>query len=238
MSGHSKWSNIQHRKSNKDFKKSKIFSKIIKEISIAVRESGKNSFRLKNAIANAKSFNVPKNSIEKAIEKNLKIKKNNYKNIIIEGRIHGISMIIECTTDNNIRTMSNVRSIIHKNGGRLCKNGELNHLYRKIGIFHVKEKNINSSIEDFELMVIDFGAKDFIKNNNIISIYTDFSYFGAMKKNLEKLEIFYHSEINYIPKINKNISNDKNKKVLDLIEKLKNNEDVDNVYSDFDIKIK
>ncbi|WP_185864556.1 YebC/PmpR family DNA-binding transcriptional regulator [Blattabacterium cuenoti] len=234
MSGHSKWSNIQHRKSTKDFRKSKIFSKMIKDISIAVKESGKNSFRLRNAIANAKSFNVPKNSIEKAIEKALQVKKNNYRNMTIEGRLHGISMMIECMTDNNVRTISNIRSLIHKNGGRLCKHGELSHLFQKIGFFDINIKDIHYPIEDFELMIIDFGAKDFIKNNETISIYTEFENFGFMKKNLEKLELFHSSKINYIPNLTKNISYDKNKKVLDIIEKLKNNEDVDNVYCDLE----
>ncbi|WP_185876932.1 YebC/PmpR family DNA-binding transcriptional regulator [Blattabacterium cuenoti] len=232
MSGHSKWSNIQHRKSNQDFIKSKKFSKIIKEITIALKESGRNSFRFKNAILNAKSVNIPKSTIEKAIKKTVQLKTDDYKNINLEGKLLGVSLIIECRTNNTTRTISNIRALFNKNGGRLCNNGELIHLFPKIGIFHVKRKNIHSSIEEFELMTIDFGANDFVKNKNIISIYTDFESFGSMKNNLEKLEIFHECKIIRIPKqIIKNISKEKKEKILDSIEKIKKHDDVEKIYS-------
>ncbi|WP_185869712.1 YebC/PmpR family DNA-binding transcriptional regulator [Blattabacterium cuenoti] len=235
MSGHSKWANIQHRKSNQDFKKSRKFSKILREIYVTVKELGINNFRFRNAIINAKSINIPKNTIEKTIQKALQIKKDDYKDLNLEGKIHGISMIIECMTDNSIRTISSIRTYFNKNGGKLCKNGELTHFFPKIGFFSIKIENINYSIEDFELMTIDFGAKDFIKKNNIIYIYTDFEYFGSMKNNLEKLEIFHEHKIKRIPKKTKYISEEKKKKVLNLIEKLEKIEDVENIYSDIEI---
>lgn len=231
MSGHSKWSNIQHRKSNQDFKKSKKFSKIIKEISIAVKKSGTNNPRFKNAILNAKSVNIPKNTIEKAIKKALQIKTDNYKNLNIEGLIHGISLIIECMTNNNIRTTSNIRTLFNKNGGRLCHNGELTHFFHRMGVFCIKKKDIHYSIEDFELMTIDFGAQDLKKDHNMIYLYTDFEYLGSMKNNLEKLEILHEYKIKHIPKQMKHLSEEKRNKVLNLIEKLHLNEDVESIYS-------
>jgi Uncharacterized conserved protein len=232
MSGHSKWSNIQHRKSNQDFKKSKIFSKIIKEISIAVKKSGTNNSRFRNAVLNAKSVNVPKNTIEKAIKKALQIKTDNFLNINLEGLIHGISIIVECITNNNIRTTSNIRTIFNKNGGRLCHNGELTHFFHKMGVFCIRIKDIPYSMEDFELMTIDFGAKNFVKKDDeIIYLYTDFEYFGSMKNNLEKLKIIHEYQMKRIPKHEKCISEEKKNKVLNLIEKLDLNEDVENVYS-------
>ncbi|WP_185849328.1 YebC/PmpR family DNA-binding transcriptional regulator [Blattabacterium cuenoti] len=234
MSGHSKWSNIQHRKSNQDFKKSKKFSKIIKEISMAVKESGTNNSRFRNAVSNAKSFNIPKNTIEKAIKKALQIKTDGYKNLDLEGLIHGISLIIECVTNNSIRTTSNIRILFNKNKGRLCHNGELTHFFHKMGVFCVKKKDIHYSVEDFELMTIDFGAKDFIEDHDIIYLYTDFEYFGSMKNSLDKLEILHKYKVKRIPRQMKYISEEKKNKVLDLIEKLYLNEDVENIYSNID----
>ncbi|QIK16858.1 YebC/PmpR family DNA-binding transcriptional regulator [Blattabacterium sp. DPU] len=231
MSGHSKWSNIQHRKSNQDFKKSKKFSKIIKEIYTAVKKSGTNNSRFKNAILNAKSLNIPKNTIEKAIKKALQIRTDNYKNINLEGLIHGISIIIECMTNNSIRTTSNIRAIFNKNGGRLCHNGELTHFFQKMGVFCIKKKDIHFSMEDFELMSIDFGALNFTIDHSMVYLYTDFEYFGAMKNNLEKLKILYEYKIKCIPKQIKCISEEKKNKVLNLIEKIYLNEDVENIYS-------
>ncbi|WP_185856847.1 YebC/PmpR family DNA-binding transcriptional regulator [Blattabacterium cuenoti] len=232
MSGHSKWSNIQHRKSNQDFKKSKKFSKIIKEISITVKESGTNNSRFRNAILNAKSVNIPKNTIEKAIKKALQqIKTDNYKNLNLEGLIYGISIIIECITNNNIRTISNIRTLLNKNGGRLCHNGELTHFFKKMAVFYINKKDIYFSIEDFELMIIDFGAQDFKINNSMIYLYIDFESFGSMKNNLEKLKILYEYKLEHIPKQIKSISEEKKNKVLNLIDKLYLNEDVENIYS-------
>ncbi|WP_341658591.1 YebC/PmpR family DNA-binding transcriptional regulator [Blattabacterium cuenoti] len=231
MSGHSKWSNIQHRKSNQDFLKSKKFSKIIKEISIAVKESGTNNSRFKNAILNAKSVNIPKNTIEKAIKKALQIKTDNYKDLNLEGLIHGISIIIECMTNNNIRTISNIRTLLNKNGGRLCHNGELTHFFKKMGVFYIKKNDIHSSIEDFELMIIDFGAQDFKINHSMIYLYIDFESFGSMKNNLEKLKILHEYKAEHVPKQIKSISEEKRNKVLNLIDKLYLNEDVENIYS-------
>ncbi|WP_185882502.1 YebC/PmpR family DNA-binding transcriptional regulator [Blattabacterium cuenoti] len=233
MSGHSKWSNIQHRKIHQDCIKSKKFSKIIKEIFIAVKhlESKNYSFQLKKLISNAKSMNIPKHTIEKTIQKALNIQNSqNIKTFNIEGKILGVSMIIECMTDNYNRMMSKLKNCFNKIGGRLCKNGELIHLFNHIGIFYVNTKNINCPIEEFELMSIDFGAKDFFIKKNIIYIYTDFKSFGFMKNNLEKFNIYYKSEIQwqakYLQKISKNIKN----KIIYFIETLKMNEDIKQIY--------
>ncbi|WP_185858056.1 YebC/PmpR family DNA-binding transcriptional regulator [Blattabacterium cuenoti] len=231
MSGHSKWSNIQHRKSNQDFKKSKKFSKIIKEISTAVKESGTNNSRFRNAIVSAKSVNIPKNTIEKAIKKALQMKTDDYKNLNLEGLIHGISIIIECMTNNSLRTTSNIRTFFNKNGGRLCHNGKLIHFFHRMGVFCIKERDIHDSMENFELMTIDFGAQYIKKNHDIIYLYTYFEHFGFMKDNLEKLKIPHEYQVERIPKQIKSISEEKRNKVLNFIKKLHSNEDVENIYS-------
>ncbi|BBA17054.1 YebC/PmpR family DNA-binding transcriptional regulator [Blattabacterium cuenoti] len=232
MSGHSKWANIQHRKSNQDFKKSKKFSKVIKEISTAVKKSGTKNFHFRNAISNAKSINIPKNTIEKAIKKALQIKTDNYKNLILEGLIYGVSIIVECMTDNNIRTISNIRTLFNKNGGRLCHNGELIHFFKKMGVFYIKKKDVHFSIEDFELMIIDFGAKDLKIDQDMIYLYIDFKNFRPIKKNFEKFKILYEYKIQYIPKqIIKFLSEEKKTGILNLVNRLNMNDDVKNIYS-------
>ncbi|WP_185877457.1 YebC/PmpR family DNA-binding transcriptional regulator [Blattabacterium cuenoti] len=231
MSGHSKWANIQHRKSNQDIKKSKKFSKAINEIISIVKKWGINNYRLKNAIINAKSLNIPKNTIKKAIQKILNSKTNNYKNINIEGKIYGISIIIECITDNNIRTLSIIKTIFNKNGGLLCNNGELLHFFIKKLFFFVKKKDIiNISLEDLELKLIDVGAEDIIEKEKEIHIIIDFKYFGCIKQNLEKLKIKYKSILKRIPKQKKYISNDKKQKILSLIKDLNKNDEIKNIY--------
>ncbi|WP_185883020.1 YebC/PmpR family DNA-binding transcriptional regulator [Blattabacterium cuenoti] len=231
MSGHSKWANIQRRKNNQDFRKSKIFSKHIKEIFMAVKKSGINNFRIKNAIINAKSVNIPKNTIEKTIQKALQIKKENYTILNLEGKIDGISMIIKCNTNNKLRTISSIKHMFHKKGGTLCKKKELIHFFHRVGFFIIKEKNIHQSIDEFELTSIDFGAKDFLRKKNKIYIYTDFKYFGNMKNHLEKLNIFYTCQVNIIPKETKHVSKDQKKKIFNLIEQIEEHDDVENVYS-------
>lgn len=227
MSGHSKWSNIQHRKHNQDNKKSKKFSKIIKDIISIVKESGKNNSRFKNAISAAKSLNIPKKTIENAINKS-KIKCSK---INVEGKIYGIGIIIECKTDNSIRTISNIKTLFQKNGGKLCNNGELIHLFSRTGIFYIEEKNISHTLEDFELMMIDFGAKDFFKKKNEINIIVDFKYFGFMKNNLKKLNIPYTYKLKRIPNQTRNISTEKREKIKKMIDNIKKNEDITSISS-------
>ncbi|AGW86273.1 hypothetical protein K645_2471 [Blattabacterium sp. (Nauphoeta cinerea)] len=234
MSGHSKWSNIQHRKSNQDFKKSKKFSKFIKEISTAVKESGTNNSRFKNAILNARSVNIPKKTIEKAIKKALQIKTDDYKNLNLEGLIHGISIIIECMTNNSIRTSSHIKTLFNKNGGRLCHNGELSHFFHRMVVFCIKKKDIHHSMEDFQLMTIDFGAQDVIIDHCMVYLYTNLEYLGVMKNNLERLKIFHEYKIKRIPKQIKYLSEEKRNKVINFVDKLYLNEDVKNIYSNLD----
>ncbi len=236
MSGHSKWANIQHRKFNQDIKKSKKFSKILKEISVIVKVSGINSFRFKNIISNAKSLNIPKKTIYNSIKKILQIKKNDYKYINLEGKIDGVIIIMECYTDNNIRTISSIKSFFNKNGGKLCNNGELIHFFYRRGVFYIKNKYINKSLEEFELMTIDFGAENFLKTENKIIIYTNFENFGLMKAQLEKLKIFNKNKLYRVPKkFIKYITNNKKEKIITLIKKLEKHEDINNIYSNLDI---
>ncbi|WP_185877976.1 YebC/PmpR family DNA-binding transcriptional regulator [Blattabacterium cuenoti] len=230
MSGHSKWTNIQHRKQNQDIKKSKKFSKFIREINLIIKKFGINSFHLKKIIDNAKLLNIPKNKIEKIIKKSLIKNNNNCKNLDLEGKIHGICIYIECITDNNIRTTSNIRTCFNKHGGKLCNNGNLSHFFSKKMIFSIKKEDI-FSIKDFELMLIDFGANDIFNKNNKIDFITNFEDFGTMKNNLEKLKLKYNFKSIRIPNHLIDIKKENKEKVINLIEKLKKFNDIKNIYS-------
>ncbi|WP_185872839.1 YebC/PmpR family DNA-binding transcriptional regulator [Blattabacterium cuenoti] len=235
MSGHSKWSNIQHRKIHQDCIKSKKFSKIIKEIFIAAKnlKSNNYSFQLKKIISNAKSMNIPKHTINQAIKKAFNIQNSHkIKSFNIEGKILGVSMIIECMTDNYNRIISQLKNHFNKIGGSLCKHGELTHLFNHIGIFYIDKNNITLPIEEFELMSIDFGAKDFCIQQNMIYIYTDFKYFGLMKNYLFKLNIDYQSKIQWKAKHLQCISKKIQNKIFDFIKKIKINEDIKQIYCD------
>ncbi|WP_185855600.1 YebC/PmpR family DNA-binding transcriptional regulator [Blattabacterium cuenoti] len=232
MSGHSKWANIQHKKSNKDYKKSKKFSKYIREIGTIIKEYGINNSHFRNAIINAKSINIPKKTIEKTIKKALQKQKENYYNLNLEGKIYGISIIIECITDNNIRTTSTIKTYFNKSGGKLCNNGYLIHLFKKIGLFSIRKNYISQSIDDFELMSIDFGSKELIIKDETVYIHTDIEHFGLMKKNLDRLNINYVCETKCIPKQKKLLLGKKKEIVTSLINKLESYEEVKNVYYD------
>ena len=139
MAGHSKWANIKHRKGAQDAKRSKIFTRIIKDLTIASKEGGidpETNPRLRTAIANAKGANMPKDTIERAIKKGSDEEASSYQEVSFEGYgPHGIAIFIECTTDNNNRTVANIRAIFNKNGGSLGTNGSLEFLFERKGVF-------------------------------------------------------------------------------------------------------
>ncbi|WP_185873393.1 YebC/PmpR family DNA-binding transcriptional regulator [Blattabacterium cuenoti] len=228
MSGHNKWANIQHRKQNQDIKKSKKFSKILREINSIVKKFGTNSSYFKKIICNAKLLNIPKNTIERIIKKSLS--KKNCKHLYLEGKIYEIYIYMECMTNNNSRTISSIRIFFNKNGGKLCNNGSISHFFKKKIIFSIK-KEFFSSIKDFELMLIDFGAKDIFNKKERIDFITNFEHFGKMKDSLEKFKLKYDFKSVRIPKHLIDIKKEKKKKVMDLIEILKNYDDIENVYS-------
>ena len=155
MSGHSKWSTIKHRKSAQAAKKGKIFTKLIKELTSAARLGGSDSDanpRLRTAIANAKGANMPKDTIERAIKKGSDEEASSYQEVSFEGYgPHGIAIFIECTTDNNNRTVANIRAIFNKHGGSLGPNGSLEFLFERKGVFIIDKNLISIDLEELEM---------------------------------------------------------------------------------------
>jgi len=144
MSGHNKWSTIKRKKEANDAKRSKMFTKIIKDITIAVREGGPDpdsNPRLRLAIANARGVNMPKDNIQRAINKATEKDSANYVEIVYEGYApHGVAIIVECATDNQQRTISNIRSYFNKHGGSLSTSGSLNFIFNQKGVFRISRE--------------------------------------------------------------------------------------------------
>lgn len=233
MSGHSKWSTIKRKKGALDAKRSKIFSKIIKDITIAVRESGPDSTgnpRLRVAIANAKGASMPKETIQRAISKGSDKNAATLTEITYEGKgAHGIAIYIECATDNSQRTVSNIRSYFSKHGGELGKNGMLNYLFDRKGVFVVPKGELDQ--DEFEMAVIDAGAEDIEDEDDVFTIITAMEDFGNMVKKLEELKVEPESaSLQRIPKSTETLAVESARKILKLIELIEEDEDVQNVF--------
>lgn len=239
MSGHNKWSTIKHKKGAKDAKRSKMFSKIIKEITVSVKESGPDpdaNPKLRLAIANAKGVSMPKDNIERAINKGKDKDSSNFEEVTYEGYLsHGIAVYVECTTDNTQRTVSNIRSIFNKYDGSLGKNGSLSFLFDRKGIFLIPADNVTDK-EEFELEMIDAGAEDIEEEEGFITVTTSMEDFGNMQKKLEEMNIEAESQkLERIPHERVSLDKESAKKILKVIETFEDDDDVQNVYHNLEV---
>ncbi|HHN48196.1 MAG TPA: YebC/PmpR family DNA-binding transcriptional regulator [Bacteroidales bacterium] len=238
MSGHSKWSTIKRKKGALDARRSKIFSKIIKDINIAVKDGGpdpEGNPRLRLAIANAKGVNMPKDNIARAINKASDKDAASFTEITYEGYApNGIAVYVECTTDNVQRTVSNVRSYFNKHGGNLGTNGSLSFLFDRKGVFTVPKADIDQ--EEFEMELIDAGAEDIELEEGFFTVTTAMEDFGQMMKKLEELGIEPESaSLHRIPKDTVKLDIDSARRVMKLIDVFEEDDDVQNVYHNLEI---
>jgi YebC/PmpR family DNA-binding regulatory protein len=238
MSGHSKWSTIKRKKGALDAKRSKIFSKVIKDINIAVKESGpdpESNPRLRLALANAKGANMPKDNIARAINKASDKDAANFTETTYEGYApSGIAVYLECTTDNVQRTVANVRSYFNKFGGNLGTNGSLSFLFDRKGIFTVPKADIDQ--DEFEMELIDAGAEEIDLEDDFFTVTTAMEDFGTMMKKLEELGIEPESaSLERIPKDTVKLDIDTARKVMKLIDIFEDDDDVQNVYHNLEI---
>ncbi len=237
MSGHSKWSTIKRKKGAQDARRSRVFSRISKEISIAVKEGGSDpdgNSRLRLAIANAKGVNMPKDNIERAIS-NADKDEANLQEVSYEGYApNGIALFIECMTDNLNRTISNIRSIFNRCGGSLGISGSVGYMFERKGVFTVSKGNFNQ--EEFQLELIDEGAEDIEEERDIYVITTSLENFGSIQKKLEQLGIeTENAELQRIPMETKILPPNKAIKILQIIEEFEDLDDVQNVYHNVEI---
>jgi YebC/PmpR family DNA-binding regulatory protein len=238
MSGHNKWSTIKRKKGAADAKRGKIFTKIIKEIMISVRESGPDpdgNARLRLAIQNAKGANMPKENIERAIKKALGSEATAYEELNFEGyATNGIAVFVECLTDNHNRTLANVRYIFGKYNGNLGTKGSLTFLFDHKGIFTIKNEGIN--LEEIELDLIDSGAEDIDVDGEVITITCNKEDFGSVNRKLLELGIEpEEAGLKRIPNDTKVLDLDATRKVLKLVEALEDDDDVQAVYHSLEI---
>jgi len=239
MSGHSKWASIKHKKAATDSRRGKAFTKIIKEITVVARDAGgdpdKNP-RLRLAIQKAKQANMPANNIERAIKKGTgELEGVTYEQVVYEGYASaGVAVYVEVLTDNKNRTTAEIRNIFSKHGGNMAGAGSVAWMFEKKGYFAISKKSIDE--DDLMSIALEAGADDFISEGDTFEIKTLPQDFEKVKKALEdglvKVET---SELTMIPKSTIKVGDDKAKQVLSLVDALEDNDDVQNVYANFDI---
>lgn len=240
MSGHSKWHSIKHKKGAADAKRGKIFTKHAKLIAIAARGGADPEMNptLRTAINNAKADNVPSANIEKAIKKGSGQDKDaaQYAEVMYEGYgPEGTAMLIEVITDNKNRALTSVKTIMSKNGGNLGEAGSVGWMFDRKGLIFARAEGKDP--EEAELEAIDSGAEDITVDEEVYEIITPDTELMSVKDNLEKTGFSVEkAEISYLPKNTVKIdSPEKAAKVLKLIDLLEDDDDVSNVYSNFDI---
>ena len=238
MSGHSKWASIKHSKGKADKQRSKIFSKLSKEISVAAKLGDKDpdmNPRLRSAIQAAKSANMPKDNIERAIAKSSINTETDYENLRYEGfGPNKIAVIVEALTDNKNRTASNVRTIFVKNGGNLGTQGSASHNFNQLGIIKIDKKEISDE-QIFDL-AIESGAEECISHDDYHEIQCEMDKIYNVKKNLEKnITNFISTEIEWVPLNSINVAKDKVEAAIEFLETLEDDDDVQNVYSNINL---
>jgi YebC/PmpR family DNA-binding regulatory protein len=234
MSGHSKWASIKHSKGKADKQRSKIFSKLSKEISVAAKLGDKDpdmNPRLRSAIQAARSANMPKGNIERAIDKSSANNQANFENLRYEGfGPDKIAVIVETLTDNKNRTASNIRTIFQKSGGNLGTQGSAAHNFNQLGIIKIDKNEISD--EKILDLAIESGANECISNEDFHEIQCAITEIYNVKKKLEaKITNFISTEIEWLPLNSVEITKDRESTALEFLESLEDDDDVQNVFS-------
>ena len=240
MSGHSKWSTIKHKKGAADAKRGKIFTKIIKEITIAARMGGgdpEGNPRLRQAVLAAKAENMPKDNIERAIKKGTGELAGAaaYEETTYEGYgPGGVAVLVEVMTDNKNRTVAEIRHIFSKHGGNLGENGCVAWMFDKKGSIIFEKSDVNE--DDLMEIVLESGGEDVKEEESQYEVITDPDSFESVKEAIDKAGFAYAlAEISMIPQTSVKLDEQRAVQMLKLMEKMEDNDDVQNVYANFDI---
>tara|TARA_B100000963_G_scaffold330554_1_gene320709 strand:- start:34 stop:762 length:729 start_codon:yes stop_codon:yes gene_type:complete len=239
MAGHSHWAGIKHKKGRADKERSKIFSKLSREITVAAKLGDKDpdmNPRLRTAIQAAKQANMPKDNISRAISKSEMSGDKNYENLRYEGfGPSNIALIIETLTDNKNRSASSIRTVLQKNGGRLGETGSTAHMFSNCGIIHIEKDKIKED-EIFEI-AINAGAKDCINLDKIFEIITEKEDFYKIKTELEKkIETLSYSSIEWRPLNFIDLAKDKSDALIEVLTALEELDDVQNIFTNANLK--
>ncbi|OPX38316.1 MAG: transcriptional regulator [Desulfobacteraceae bacterium 4484_190.2] len=239
MSGHSKWSSIKHKKGAADAKRGKIFTKLIKEVTVAARMGGGDpdgNPRLRTAIAAAKAENMPKENIERGIKKGTgELEGVNYEEASYDGYgPGGVAVLVDCLTDNKNRTVADVKHQFERYGGSLGEPGCVAWMFEKKGLIVLEKDKVDE--EQLLDLALESGAEDVKEEDTEFEVITDFSDFESVKKAIDDAGLPYTvAELTMIPKNTVKIEGKKAQQMLNLMEGLEDNDDVSHVYANFDI---
>ena len=238
MAGHSKWANIKHRKSRQDAARGKVFSKLIREITVAAREGGEeaNNPRLRAAVLNAKAENMPAVNIERAIKKGTgDLEGASYESAIYEGYgPGGVAVFVEALTDNRNRTVSEVRHLFSKYNGGMAESGAVAWVFDQQGLISVPKAGVEE--DDLMLVALDAGAEDIAEEDGRYEIYAALSDFERVRKAVEDADIdIERAELTRVAQNTVPIAGKTAQQLLTLMEMLEDNDDVQRVYANFEI---
>ncbi len=238
MSGHSKWHNIQAKKGKADAARGKIFTKLGRELVIAVKEGGPDpagNSKLKNVIAKCKAANMPNDTINNALKK-ASSSNENYEEITYEGYgPNGVAVIVEAATDNKNRTAADVRHVFDKAGGNLGTTGCVSYMFNKKGIIVIEKESTSMSEDDLMMLALEAGAEDFSAEGEIYEITTDPSDFTAVREKLEEEGLeFLEAEVQMVPSTTVKLDEKGKEKMERLIERLEDLDDVSNIYHNWE----
>ena len=234
MSGHSKWHNIQAKKGKADAARGKIFTKLGRELLIAVKEGGPDpagNSKLKNVIAKCKAANMPNDTINNAIKK-ASSSNENYEEITYEGYgPNGVAIIVQAATDNKNRTAADVRHVFDKSGGNLGTTGCVSYMFNKKGVIIIEKESTDMSEDDLMMLALDAGAEDFSSEDEIYQIITDPNDFSSVREKLEESGLeFLEADVQMVPTTTVSLDEKGQEKMERLLEKLDELDDVSNVY--------
>lgn len=241
MSGHSKWANIRRKKEATDSKKAKIYSKLGKEITVAVRQGGpdiNSNAKLRDVVSKAKSNNMPNDNITRCIQKAAGSDNNaNYEEITYEGfGPCGIAVIVEAMTDNKNRAAADIRCIFDRSGGAMGQTGSVGYMFNKKGQIIIEKDDKIKDEDELMLEVLDMGAEDFVSEDGYIEITCSIQNFTKLNDFIQsKNYAIIEAEIKMMPTITKDLSDEEIEKVERFIEKLEDNDDVQNVWHNANI---
>jgi len=237
MSGHSKWSTIKRKKGANDAKRGKLFTKLIKEITVAASVGGTDpeaNPRLRSAVQNARGMNMPKDTIQRAINKADR-DASAFQELTFEGMLpHGIGVVIDCLTDNHLRTVSNVRAIFNKRGGNLGTNGSLSFMFERKGIISLAKGELDP--EEFELELIDAGVEDIELEDETFMITTPMEEFHNVQLKLQEMGVEAESaELQRIPNDAMDLSLEQSVQIMKIIDEFEDDDDVQSVWHSLNV---
>lgn len=239
MSGHSKWSTIKRKKAAKDAQKGRVFTRLIREITVAAKEGGgdeESNPRLRTAIQDAKAANMPLSNIDKAVKKGTgELPGVSYEDVLYEGYAPGgVALYMQTLTDNKNRTVAEIRHILSKHGGSLGENGSVGWMFKKIGVINVPTDSISE--DDLMMLALEAGAEDIENDNDYYIVKTEPGKLTNVSKALKEKDVkFEDAKVVMEPQNTVSVEDKEAEQVLKLMDALEDQDDMQNIYANFDI---